>query len=1095
MRHDYAELHLHTAFSFLDGASLPEELIAHASDLGYRALAVTDHDGLYGAMEFVRLARAAGIQPITGAELTLDDGSHLTLLAETVAGYANLCRLITAAHRDPAGDGLPERVPRLDPALLPAHARGLILLTGCRQGQLARLVDAGCFPEAEALLRRYIDWFGPEQVVVELQQNLVYGDTRRVDLLVQLAGRLGLRYAATGDVHYHQRERHRLQDVLVAIRNRATLDSSHRQRRANSEFFLKSADEMAALFARYPLALATTLDIAGRCASFDLTRDLAYTFPDYPTGPGETPDDVLARVCREALAARYPDDREAAGARLSEELALIARHGLAGFFLLYRDLLQLAKEVAAEVRGRDTPRGAFDLPPGRGRGSSVSSIVCYLIGLSHVDPLAHGLFLGRFLNEELRSVPDIDLDFPRDIRERLIERVYEVYGADHAALVCAFSTYRLRSAVRDVGKALGLPLPDLDKIAKLSESRSARSLGEELGRIPAYATRKDAPPWTYLIELSEQLAGFPRHVTQHVGGMIVSSKPLVDLVPIQPAAMDGRFICQWDKDSCDDARFIKIDFLALGMLSLAEECLELIVTSGKPAVDLSRIDFADPAVFDMICAGDTIGVFQIESRAQIQTLPRTLPRSLEDLVVQVAIIRPGPITGGAVNPYIRNRQRLLRNPTFRPACDHPLLEPVLRETLGVILYQEQVLEVAMVLAGFTAGQAESLRRAMSRKRSREAMAHFWVQFRDGAREREVAPRVAKDVFRKLLGFAEYGFPKSHSVAFAVLAYQSAWLRRYHPAEFTCALFNNQPMGFYPPHVLTNDAKRHGVRVLPPDVNRSGARCTVEGNAVRIGFGYVDGVGEDAARLIERERDLAGRYRSLADFVRRMPLKREAIENLIAVGAFDSFGLGRREALWQLGLFIPARGFGRPAAGSPAEPGRQQPLALPVDRDMVELRPMSPWEQMAADYDTLGLSPRYHPLGLLRPHLPEEIVTTEDLAAIRDGTHIQVAGMVVCRQRPHTAKGITFLLLEDERGLVNVIVYPALYEEQRLLVRGEPFLVVEGRLQQREGTINIVAEHLQTLDDAHRMFSPAPDQSAQQPASDPRAFAPAAHNFH
>jgi error-prone DNA polymerase len=542
--------------------------------------------------------------------------------------------------------------------------------------------------------------------------------------------------------------------------------------------------------------------------------------------------------------------------------------------------------------------------------------------------------------------------------------------------------------VRDVGKTLGLPLPHLDKIAMLSESRSAGAPGEELGRIPAYAARKGAPPWTYLVELAEQLASFPRHVTQHVGGMIVSSTPLVDLVPIQPAAMPGRFICQWDKDSCDDARFIKIDFLALGMLSLVEECLELIVASGKPPVDLSRIDFNDPAVFDMICAGDTIGVFQIESRAQIQTLPRTRPRSVEDLVVQVAIIRPGPIVGGAVNPYIRNRQRTLRNPRFRPAYDHPALEPVLRETLGVILYQEQVLEVAMALAGFSAGQAEALRRAMSRKRSREAMAHFWVQFRDGARARGVAPRVAKEVFRKLLGFAEYGFPKSHSVAFAVLAYRSSWLKRHHPAEFTCALFNNQPMGFYPPHVLTNDAKRHGVRVLPPDVNRSNVRCTVEGNAVRIGFGYVDGLSEDAARLIQREREAAGRYRSLADFVRRGPLKREATENLFAVGAFDGFGLGRREALWQLGLFIPVRGFGRPGVStSGSESGRQQPLALPVAQDMVELRPMNPWEQMATDYDTLGLSPRYHPLGLLRPHLPVEIVTTEDLATMRDGARI------------------------------------------------------------------------------------------------------------
>ncbi|HET7035231.1 MAG TPA: error-prone DNA polymerase [Thermomicrobiaceae bacterium] len=1079
---DYVELHLHSAFSFLDGASLPEELVARAGELGYRALALTDHDGLYGAMEFARAARAAGIQPITGAELTLSDGSHLTLLAENAAGYGNLCRLLTAAHHaDPAGTPAAERQPRLDPARLREHAEGLILLTGCAQGALARLVDAGRLDDAEVLLRDYVEWFGPASVVVELQQNLVYGDTGRVAALVGLAERLELPYAATGNVHYHTRARHRLQDVLVAIRRRTTLDGCHRERHPNSEFYLHSAEEMAARFRRYPRALSATLALAERCAGFDLTRDLAYRFPDYPTAPGETPDDALARVCRAALAERYQQNRAQAEARLAEELALIAKHKLAGFFLLYRDLLLLAREVADEVRGPSPARRASRLPPGRGRGSSVSSIVCYLIGLSHVDPLAHNLFLGRFLNEELASVPDIDLDFPRDIRERLIERVYEVYGAEHAALVCAFATYKLRSAVRDVGKALGIPQADLDQIAKLSGSGSPRDLYDELGRLPAYAARRDAPPWSDLVALAGELAGFPRHVTQHVGGMIVASQPLVELVPIQPAAMAGRYLCQWDKDSCDDARFIKIDFLALGMLSLVEECLELIVAAGKDPVDLSRIDFDDPAVYDMICAGDTLGVFQIESRAQIQTLPRTQPRNLTDLVVQVAIIRPGPIVGGAVPTYVQNRARQLRYPNFRPSYDHPSLEPVLRETLGVVLYQEQVLEVAMTLGGFSAGQAEGLRRAMSRKRSREAMVYYWQRFRDGARERGASLETAQKVFKQLLGFAEYGFPKAHSAAFAVLAYQSSWLKRYYPAEFTCALFNNQPMGFYPPHVLTNDAKRHGVRILPPDANRGRARCSVEGGAVRIGFGYVAGIGEETALLIEAEREANGPYRSLADFVRRAPPRREALENLCAVGAFDGFGLGRREALWQVGLFIaPERhvvkdqdkGKDKAEPGAPPRVVEQLALALPVEQDMVELPPMSAWEQMAADYQTLGLSPRYHPLGLLRPHLPPEIATTSALEALPDGRAVTTAGLVVCRQRPHTAKGITFLLLEDERGLVNVIVPAALYEEQRLLVRGEPFLVVEGRLQRRHGTLNVVAERLTALAGARQAFAEA-----------------------
>ncbi|CAA9550771.1 MAG: Error-prone repair homolog of DNA polymerase III alpha subunit [uncultured Thermomicrobiales bacterium] len=1127
----YVELHLHTAYSFLDGASLPEELIGRAAELGYQALAVTDHDGLHGAMEFARAARAADIAPITGAELTLLDGSHLTLLAETPIGYANLCRLITAAHGGPYdgplrhGEALPrlgppspgqggaspvDRAPRLDPAILPAHADGLILLTGCRKGTLSRLIDVDQLPDAAALLRRYVEWFGPANVVVELQQNLVHGDTHRVAALVRLAERARLPYAATGNVHYHRQERHRLQDVQVAIRHRGTLDAAHRARRPNAEFFLRSHQEVADRFARYPAALRTTLAVAERCAGFDLTRDLSYAFPRYPTRTGETPDGVLADLCWRALVERYPDDGQTeAAARLEEELRLIALHRLGGFFLLYRDLLDLAREVAVEIRGADSQNV---LPPGRGRGSSVGSIVCYLIGLSPVDPLAHDLMLGRFLNEEMSSVPDIDIDFPREIRERLIERVHERYGADHAAMVCAYPTYKLRSAVREVGKALGLPPTDLDRIAKLSEPRSARALGEELARMPEYAARLAAPPWCHLVELAGQLAGFPRHVSQHSGGMIVSSTPLVELVPVQPAAMAGRFLCQWDKDSCDDAGFVKIDFLALGMLSLVEECLELIVESGKPAVDLSRIDFADEPVYEMIRRGDTVGVFQIESRAQIQMLLRTQPSRLEHLVVQVAIVRPGPIIGGAVNPYVRHREWQRRHPgvPFQPDYLHPLLEPVLAETLGVVLYQEQVLGVAMALAGFSAGQADQLRRAMSRKRSREAMLNLWQQFRRGAEQNGVDPATTRTAFEQLLGFAEYGFPKSHAAAFALLAYQSSWLRCHYPAEFACALLNNQPMGFYAPHVLVNDAKRHGVRVLPPNVNESDVRCTVEGGAVRIGLGYVADLGEENAARLVRERQVDGPYRSLADLVRRVPLRPEAAENLVTIGAADGFGLGRREALWQLGLFLPARRFG--GGRTAKEPGTQLPLALPVAQDMVELAPMGPWEQMANDYDTLGLSPRYHPLGLLRPRLPDGIASTADLATLPHGLLVRVAGLVVCRQRPGTAKGITFLLLEDEHGLINVIVYPALYDEQRHVVRGEPFLLIEGKLQRRDGTINVLAHRVRPLDGARSAVSPLSEANLpvardldvvpakeravedERRIIDLRPIAPASHNY-
>jgi error-prone DNA polymerase len=1089
----YVELHLHTAFSFLDGASLPEELVGRAADLGYQALAITDHDGLYGALEFARAARAANIAPITGAELTLTDGSHLTLLVETVAGYRNLCRLITAAYAGPNVPPADEitpfappravwkqddaRQPRLDPSLLAEHAEGLILLTGCRRGALARLVDEQRWPEARHLLDRYVEWFGPRNVAVELQHNLIFGDTRRVAALSRLAANAHLPTVATGNVHYHRRGRHRLQDVLVAIRHRTTLDGCHRERLPNAEFFLRSPQEAAARFANYPEAIQTTTALAERCASFDLTRDLSYLFPRYPTEPGKTPDDVLTEICHAELRQRYPrKDWPAAEERLRQELHLIVGHELSGFFLLYRDLLELAREVSVEIRGPDGY--AATLPPGRGRGSSVGSIVCYLIGLSHVDPLAHNLMLGRFINDEMSSLPDIDIDFPREIREQLILRVYERFGADHAALVCAFPTYRLRSALRDVGKALGIPIADLDRIAKLSEPRYAGDLGQELARIPEYAARLDAPPWRHLVELSAELSGFPRHVSQHSGGMIISSAPLVDLVPVQPAAMEGRYLCQWDKDSCDDAGFVKIDFLALGMLSLVEENLRLIPENGKEPVDLSRIDFKNPAVYDMICTGDTIGTFQIESRAQIQTLLRTQPRNLEDLVVQVAIVRPGPIIGGAVNPYVRQRELARRGIAEPPVYDHPHLEPVLRETLGVILYQEQVLGVSMALAGFSAGQADQLRRAMTRKRSREAMLRIKEQFLAGALEQGVDEATARKVFDKLIGFAEYGFPKSHAAAFAVLAYQSSWLKHYYPAEFVCALLNNQPMGFYPPHVLTNDARRHNVRILPPDVNESGVKCSVNGNAVRIGLGYVAEVGADIAARLVAEREDSGPFQSLADLVRRVPLRLEAAESLVSVGVADGFGLGRREALWQLGLFLPARGFG---GKNGKTPGRQLPIPLPVEQDMAELRPMGPWEQMANDYAIMGLSPRYHPLGLLRPRLPRRIRSTAEIPHISDGTRIQIAGLIVCRQRPGTAKGITFLLLEDEYGLVNVIVYPDLYSERRHIVRGEPFLVIEGILKQSHNTINLVAEQIWPLSEARSAFSIPQNQGPQHAA--------------
>jgi error-prone DNA polymerase len=1042
---EYVELHCHSNFSFLDGASHVEELVLKARELGYPALALTDHNGLYGSMEFAQSARAQELKPITGAEITLESGHHLTLLAENGQGYANLCRLLSHAHLTNE-----KGVPTLDRETLAQHTAGLIALSGCRHGEVPSLVAEERFHEAEIVANSYAELFGPQNFFIELQQNLVHGDTPRNRHLIDLAKRLDLGAVATNNVHYHVRERHRLQDVLVAIKRRTTLEESHALRRPNSEFHLKSAEEMERLFDGCPAALTNTLRIAERC-HFDLTTDLNYHFPDYPVPDGHTPDSVLRALCQQALRNRYAhNQRPAAQERLDEELGLIAKHRLAGFFLIYIDILELAKEVAREVYGPDHG----DRPPGRGRGSSVGSIVCYLIGLSSIDPVANNLFVGRFLNEDLGSVPDIDLDFSREVREKLILRMYEHYGPERVGLVCTFPTYRLRSATRDIGKVLGLPEAELARLAKLVGYASADQIEEEMSRYPEFKRRLNAPLWRDLVGLAGQIKGFPRHVSQHVGGMIISSSPLVEIVPLERSRMEGRVLCQWDKDSVDDARMIKVDFLALGMLSLVDYCLdEIDVTHPDDHVDLSRIDFEDEAVYDMICEGDTIGIFQVESRAQAQSLPRTRPRTLDDLTAQVAIIRPGPIVGKAVSPYILRRQG-----KEEVTYDHPDLEPILKETMGVTLYQEQVLQVAMAIGNFSAGQANELRRAMSRKRSSEEMAKMRQDFYTGALARGIDEEIAERVFTTLLGFAEFGFPKSHSAAFALLAYQSAWLRKYYPVEFNCSLLNAQPMGFYSPEVIIGDARRHGVRFLPVDINSSRWRCTVEDGAVRIGLRYVKSIGQAGGKAVETARDLGGLFRSVHEFCWRTRLRRESVENLIRAGAFDSLGLNRRELLWQLGLVWQRA-------------GAQMPLSLPTKQDEVSLEDFGRWERLVAGYQVLGFSTDDHPMSIIRPTLDSGISSTVDLDAINDGAQVRVAGLVVCRQRPSTASGFLFLSLEDEYGLMNVIVRPKVYERYRAVARTVSFLTIGGQMQRHEGVTNIIAASLVPMNVAHDLLAP------------------------
>ena len=1005
------------------------------------------------------------MRPITGAEVMLTDGSHVTLLVESAAGYANLCRLLTAAHAH-TRDGPELAEPALDAALLAELNEGLVCLSGCARHGLALRSPNG----AAALARA----FGRDRFFVELQRPYERGDARRLAALRDLAEALGVQTVATGDAHAHHERRIALQDVLVAIRCRTSLDGCEAERRGNRESVLLAPSEWDERFPDDRDAVARTGELAARL-EFDLTEDLGYRYPDF-SDTGEPAIRQLARVCDRAFAERYGDangHKRRARARLDEELALIDELGLAGFFLLHWEVLELARECAIEVRGGSVARNV--LPPGRGRGSSVGSIVCYLTGLSHVDPVRAGLSLGRFLNREMIAVPDIDLDFPRDIREKLIVAVCDRYGREHSALVASFSTYHARGAIRDVGKALGLPFAELERLARLTDGNPDR-VRDELAKLPDADAKRASPRWRAFAKLCGEIGGLPRHISQHPGGMVISTRPLVELVPVQPAAMEGRQLCQWDKDSCSDAGFLKIDLLGLGMLSAVEDCVEQIVAVRGKTVDLSRVELDDPAVYAEIQRADTIGVFQIESRAQMQSLLRTRPETLDDLTIQVALVRPGPIQGGAVHPYIERRALLREDPTYEPPADHPSLREPLRETLGVIVFQDQVLEVAMALAGFSIGEAEGLRRAMSRKRSLEAIEAFRGRFVQGAVERGVDETVADAVFDKLVGFSGFGFPKSHAAAFGLLAYQSAWLRHHHPAEFLCALLNAQPMGFYPPASLVRDAQRRGVEVRPPDVNLSAARCALEGETVRVGLSYVRSLGDEEAKAVAAERERGGSYGGVRELAQRTGLDRPRLEALVASGACDRFGR-RRALLWELG-FAPR------AQTVPGSGGEESQLALPLDPTArtPALREHSEWERMLADYRTTSLSVGVHPLELLRPHLPPGTLSSQELESARDRSSVAVAGMAVARQRPATANGVVFMLLEDEHGQVNLIVPPAVYERYRALVRAEPLLLARGRFERVERNRNVLVRELESLGPLARRCADEADVFGALPAA-------------
>ena len=1076
----YTELHCHSGFSFLDGASAPHELAAAAAELGYEALALTDHDGVWGAMEFASACKPLGVRPIVGTELTVSvpgtsrnahaREAHLILLVESVEGWRNLCLLLTEAHAHtrPSKDSADSKLRRdpLPPSLplesLERRAEGLVCLSGCvRDGALAGIFErARGMPsgrdsaEAVALGERLVRAFGRDGFRVELQRPMWRHDLARNRWLSGLAERLGVPCVATGNVHAHTVERTPLQDALVAIRLGGSLDETGALRRGNRRAVLASAAEMAERFRDHPDAVAEAGRLAERLR-FNVASDHGYR---YPGAEDREADRELAELCEARFEGRYAGtpERKEARRRLTEELGVIRKLGLSGFFRLHADLLELAREVAREVRGPDSARGV--LPPGRGRGSSVSSVVCYLTGLSHVDPVRAGLFLGRFLNEELADVPDIDLDFPRDVREKLIPAIHERYGPERSALVCAFPTFRVKGAVRELGKALGLPPTEIERVARAVDGWAGENFEGDV-EVAVGTKRAETTRWRALTRLVRDAWGLPRHASQHSGGMVLATRPLNELCPIVPAAMEGRQIVQWDKDSCADAGFLKIDLLGLGMLSAIERCVDEVARTRSERLDLSRIRLDDPEVYEAVQNAETTGVFQIESRAQMQMLPRSLPESLDDLTVQVALVRPGPIQGGAVHPYLERKARLREDPDFEIPYEHPSLEPILADTLGAIVFQDQVIQVAMALAGFSAGEAEGLRRAMSRKRSDEAMAAYAVSFVEGAMRQGVEREVAERVFEQVRGFSGFGFPKSHAAAFGLLAYQSTWLRVHRGPEFLCALLNEQPMGFYPPDALVHEAQRRGFALRKPDVNRSGVDCAVErvsdapgdeGLVVQIGLGYVNGLRKDDATAVVEERLRGGRYGSLAELASRAGIRDEALSRLAWAGACESIEPdaegarreARRIALWRLGV------------ASGAGPHGQLSLPLPLP-DAPKLRELDEWQVAVADYASTGMTLGAHPMALLRDGL-DGVALNSELAVLPDRRAVEVAGVVVARQRPSTAKGVVFMLLEDETGVANVIVPPPVYKECRLAVRTAAYARVAGKLERQGKVVNVVA---------------------------------------
>ena len=1006
----YIELRCRTAFSFLDGVSLPEDLVDRAAALDYDTVAIGDRDGLYGAPRAFKAASAAGLRALVGADVAIAAG-RLYLLAIDRQGYRNLCRLITTGKlRAPKGEC------RLGWNDLAEHAAGLIALaTGGADGVLGTCDG----PTARATLDRLQAFFGGARLYVEIQRHLDREEERLTRRLIDLAQATGLPLVATNDVRHAMHEDHRLLDVITCIRTKTTLDAAGRRLLKNAERHLKPAAEMQALFRDLPEAVVNTRRIAERC-TFTLA-DLGYRFPAFPLPPGTTAIGHLRALTAAGARARYGALTSRIRTQLEHELTVIERLDLAGYFLIVWEIVEFCRRRGILVQGR---------------GSAANSAVCYALGITAVDPIGMELLFERFLSEERGEWPDIDLDFPSgERRESVIQHVYARYGPHGAAMTANVITYRTRSAIREVGKALGFGLEQVDRLATLLGAFEFRDEQDDLTRqLHAGGLDSAAPRVRLLVDLVRRIQNLPRHLGQHAGGMVLAAGRLDDIVPLEPAAMPGRVVIQWDKDDCADLGIIKVDLLGLGMMAVLEDAIPLVREHDGVALDIAHLPPDDPTVYRMLQQADTIGVFQVESRAQMATLPRMRPTCFYDLVVEVAIIRPGPIVGQMVHPYLRRRAG--REPV---TYLHPALEPILRRTLGVPLFQEQLLRIAMTVAGFSGGEAEELRRAMGFKRSAARMARIETRLRAGMAANGITGDTADAIVRSITSFALYGFPESHSASFALLAYASAYLKAHHPAAFCCALLNNWPMGFYHPATLVKDAEHHGIRVLPIDVTRSAWPCTLEDGAVRIGLRYVAGLGEDAGRRVESERVRAA-FTSLGDLVERCSLREDKRLRLARAGACAVLGGSRRDVLWQVAALDrdPASLFAR-MRGTPASP----------------LPPMSALEETLADYASSGLTTGPHVMAHLREHLRGlGVVTSAELRQVPHGHRARIAGHVITRQRPGTARGMLFLTLEDETGTCNAVIIPPVFRHHRRLFHTGRLLLVEGPVQKVDGVIHV-----------------------------------------